>query len=247
MQMINIDDRRTLVIPGDATTTVAYAAQHWSDCCHEAVRTHGEFFVALSGGSTPKAIFEQLTKPPYREQIPWDKIHFFWSDERNVPPNNPESNYHMAMEAGLKNMPIPAFHIHRMLAEIDIERGAENYEATIRKILPTRIFDFIMLGMGEDGHTASLFPHTQALSVKDRWIVANHIPQKNTWRMTMTYPCINSARHIAIYVIGASKNSMLTQVLRGPDNPLEWPSQKVGTPSHRALWIADSAAAEQLL
>ncbi len=237
-----IDNRRLLVVPGDAAATVTFAAEHWCEVCNEAVLERGQAFVALSGGSTPRAIFQKLSTSPLNAQIPWDKIHFFWSDERSVTPSHPDSNYHMAMESGLKNMRIPPSHIHRMHAEEEIATGAKNYEELIIQIVPDAIFDLIMLGMGDDGHTASLFPHTEALTVTDHLIVANHIPQKNTWRMTMTYACINSARHIALYVIGASKQPMFNQVLHGPYNPNEWPSQKVGTPTHRALWIADLAA-----
>lgn len=244
---IPIDSRRILIVPGDAAATVSYAVEHWCGCCMDAIASHGAFYVALSGGSTPKAIFELLTKPPYQKMIPWEKVHLFWSDERSVPPNHPDSNYHMAMEAGLKNMPIPLAHIHRMPAEGETIKGAEEYEQTIRQVLKGRDFDLIMLGMGDDGHTASLFPQTLGLMIEDRLIIANHVPQKDTWRMTMTYPCINSARNIAIYVIGSSKNSMLMQVLKGPYVPLEMPSQKVGTPSHKALWIVDTSAAGNLV
>jgi 6-phosphogluconolactonase len=152
----------------------------------------------------------------------------------------------MAMEYGLKHMPIPASHFHRMQAEGALVQTAKDYEATIREVLKNHTFDLIMLGMGDDGHTASLFPQTLALMIEDLWIAPNHIPQKDTWRMTMTYPCINAARHIAIYVIGGSKSAMLKQVLQGPYDPITLPSQKVGTSSHKALWIADSAAAQSL-
>ncbi len=243
LESIPIDERRILIIPGDFEATTLYAIEHWRTACLESVRERGEFYVALSGGSTPKAIFEKLTRSPYREEIPWEKIHFFWSDERCVPSDHPESNYHMAMESGLKNIGLPASHIHRMPADAtDITESAKRYQEEIQLILKNRPFDLIMLGMGDDGHTASLFPHTLALKNEVDLVVSNHVPQKDTWRMTLTYSCINAARKIAIYVLGAAKASMLNRVLKGAYDPIEWPSQKVGTSTSKAFWIADTAA-----
>ncbi len=241
-----LDERRRLAICDDAKVAVAYAVEHWLACAQESVQRHDAFFVALSGGSTPKAIFQALVRTPYKEMIPWKKIHLFWSDERCVPPDHPDSNYKMALDAGLKEMPIPEGQIHRMVAEENLEDNALAYEAAMHRILGSHPFDLVMLGMGEDGHTASLFPHTQALHVHNRLVVVNQIPQKNTWRMTMTYPCINSARHIALYVLGASKQEMVATVLQGDDRPDDFPVQRIGTPSHSALWILDKEAASQL-
>jgi 6-phosphogluconolactonase len=242
----SLDSRRQIVIPGDAPATISFAVEHWRNCAKKAISDHGAFFVALSGGSTPKAIFEKLAQPPYQNEISWDKVHLFWGDERSTPPDDLDSNYHMAMESGLKKMPIPPSQIHRMVAERDIEQNAAGYEALLRKLLGNYPLDLIMLGMGDDGHTASLFPHTEGLKIEDKWVIANHIPQKNTWRMTLTYPCINSAKNIALYVIGPSKSAILAKVLYGPFLPDLLPSQKVGTPTSPALWIADAAAASSL-
>lgn len=246
-QHVQWDEKRDLIIPGDYTTTLDFCVRHFITLANEAIEDHGNFFVALSGGSTPKALFERLCSEPYRSQIDWKKVHLFWSDERSAPPNDPESNYLMAMEAGLKDMPIPKEQIHRMQAEHDIQEMASLYEKTIADHLKGRPFDLIMLGMGEDGHTASLFPGTEALKITGKRIAANFIPEKNTWRMTMTYDCINEAVHSVIYVLGASKKYMLAKVLSptGPNDLL--PVQKVGTAKHRALWIADEAAASLLL
>jgi 6-phosphogluconolactonase len=247
-KIIEIDERRFLTIPGDTSATITYAAEQWKKACLESVHLHGAFFVALSGGSTPKAIFEKLTQSPYREDIPWDKIHLFWSDERCVAPTDSESNYYMAMNAGLKEMTIPATQIHRMPADApDILESAKQYELLIRNTLREHSFDLIMLGMGDDGHTASLFPYTLALQESTHYIVANHIPQKDTWRMTMTYPCINSASRIVLYVTGSTKSPVLAHVLSKNYDPLQFPSQKIGIPSHKANWIADGAAAAKVL
>ncbi|MES2344989.1 MAG: 6-phosphogluconolactonase [Chlamydiota bacterium] len=236
-----VDTRRELTIPGDYETTLKFCADHFLNTAEHAIQDHGAFFVALSGGSTPKALFERLTAPPYDTKINWQKVHLFWSDERSVPPNNKESNYHMAMQAGLSKMPIPQHQIHRMCAESDIEKNAELYEKTIRDVLKNQSFDMIMLGMGEDGHTASLFPGTKGLEETKKFVVANFIPQKNTWRMSLSFPCINAAKLTVFYILGASKKEMLAKVLKAGD---ELPAQHVGTKEHPALFIADKAAAQ---
>jgi 6-phosphogluconolactonase len=236
------DERRDLVVPGDAGATLEFCTEHWLKTGNQAIRDHGAFYVALSGGSTPKTIFQMLTSPTYAGRIDWSKVHLFWSDERAVPPDHPDSNYHMALTAGLEKMAIPKSQIHRMQAEKNIEAHALAYEALIKD----RPFDLVMLGMGDDGHTASLFPYTKALAETQRLVVANYIEAKKTWRMTFTYRCINQAAHIAIYVIGAAKKHMLKEVLSSPNQFDRLPSQKVGTKEHRALWIADAAAASEI-
>lgn len=239
------DNRRDLIIPGDTATTLAFCVEQWIELSTQAIKDHGAFFVALSGGSTPKALFKTLTTSPYKERVQWNKCHLFWSDERSVGPENPESNYHMAMESGLSHMPIPQEQIHRMCAETEIEKQARAYEHTLLTQLKGRSFDLVMLGMGDDGHTASLFPDTQGLREQERLVIANFIPQKNTWRMTFTYPCINAAENIVIYLLGASKKKILADVLFSTSGL--YPIEQIGTPIHKALWIADSAAAEDLV
>lgn len=240
------DERRDLIVPGDTATTLIFCVEHFVAVCKQALKDHGAFFVALSGGSTPKAIFEYLSSPPYDQMLEWNKIHFFWSDERAVPPDHSDSNYHMAMQAGLKKMPIPPSHIHRMHAEAKIEENATLYEQEITAILKGRPFDLVMLGMGEDGHTASLFPYTEALKAQHRLAIANYIPDKKAWRMTFTFDCINQASNIAIYVLGAAKKDTIATVLLSPPQFDRYPVQKVGTPNRRALWIVDAPAAELL-
>lgn len=241
------DDRREIIVPGDQQMTLIFCVEHFISLATLAIRDHGAFFVALSGGSTPKAIFERLSSPPYDQMIDWSKVHLFWSDERACPPTDPESNYHMAMQAGLAKLPIPPSQIHRMRAEEKIEDNALAYEKTITETLKGLPFDLVMLGMGEDGHTASLFPHTEGLKIDNRLVIGNFIPQKKTWRMTFTFSCINSANHIVIYVIGASKKYILAEVLLSPYQLENYPVQHIGTPKTRALWIADEAAAVELI
>ena len=158
-----IDKRRNLIVPGNYATSINFCVSHFVALAKDAIEKHGAFYVALSGGSTPKAIFEHLTIHSSLSPSDWGKIHLFWSDERAVPPSSDESNYKMAMDAGLSKMPISQEQIHRMCAEKEIEKSALEYEKTIQKVLQENPFDLIMLGMGDDGHTASLFPHTKAL------------------------------------------------------------------------------------
>lgn len=233
------DQRRDWVVPGNEQETLDFAVQHLMAHAKEAIDDHGFFAIALSGGSTPKAIYEKLCTSPQKEQIEWSKWHLFWSDERSVPSDHPDSNYYMAMESGFKNMGIPKEQIHRMKGEGDIEAHALSYETLILQVLKGRGFDFMMLGMGDDGHTASLFPYTEALQAKNRLVVANWVPKLSTWRMTMTYKAINGSECIVVYVLGAKKLEMLKRVLSSEMHFEELPSQGVGTQAHKALWVTD--------
>lgn len=237
------DDRRDIIIPGDAKQTLTFCAEQFVGIAAEAIHERGAFYTALSGGSTPKALYQMLASPVYRQRVEWAKVHLFWSDERCVPPTDAESNYHMAMDAGFASLPILKSNIHRMPCDnADIEQAAMDYEALIEKVVPEKEFDLIMLGMGEDGHTASLFPRTHGLHSQKRLVVANYVPSKEVWRMTFTFNLINAARNIDIYVIGKSKAAMLKKILTSEYNPDDLPIQKVGIRSHKALWIADSEA-----
>jgi 6-phosphogluconolactonase len=237
--LIHLDARRDIMKAGSPEQTLLFCADHFAQVYKESLSLHGSFSVALSGGSTPKALFSLLTKEPYVSKFDWSKVFLFWSDERAVAPEDPDSNFHMAMEAGFSHVPIPKSHIHRMIAETDIEQNALNYETLIQAHLKGRGFDLVMLGMGEDGHTASLFPGTEGLNVKGRLVIANYVPQKNTWRMTLTFECINKARNIAIYVLGRSKQEMLKESLSGKGL---YPIENIGTERNRALWIVDDQA-----
>lgn len=241
------DKRRDIIIPGNSEETVTFCAQQFLQIGREAIEKNGCFAAALSGGSTPNAIFKKISQPDYAQTLDWSKVLLFWSDERSVPPDHPDSNYLHAMQAGISLLPLLPENIFRMPAEKDIEENALVYEQLIREKVPSLKFDLIMLGMGEDGHTASLFPRTHGLQVKDRLIISNYVPQKHTWRMSMTYECIHMAKTICIYVIGASKAGTVEKVLLGSYDPDNLPIQKIGTPSHKALWILDTAASEQLV
>lgn len=241
MQTFNISPTKKLIIPGGFDSTIAFAAKHFVECAKEAIQDHGAFFVALSGGTTPKAIYNYLAKYYTHESL-WKKTFLFWGDERAVAQTDNDSNYKMAMDAGLSTLCIPSENIFRMKAEDDIENQAKKYDDLLRRILPHSHFDLLMLGMGEDGHTASLFPSTKALNEKNAFVVANHIPQKKTWRMTLTFPVINKAHHIVFYVTGASKKHKLQEVFN--NRSFEDPCSKVGTEASPALWVVDQDAGE---
>ena len=239
------DERRDIAHPGNQKETVSFAVEHFINCAKEAIADHNFFAVALSGGSTPKAIFESLLNDPYPSAIDWTKVFVFWSDERSVLPTDNDSNFKMAMTAGLKKLPIPSNQIFRMQAESDIEQNAQIYEKHIYQTLHGRPFDLIMLGMGEDGHTASLFPGTLALDETEKLVVANRVPQKKTDRMTFTYPCINKALNIVIYVLGKNKEEMVGKVFLEKHSP-PFPVSLVGTKTNKALFILDSDAGKKV-
>lgn len=234
--------RKYIVISDDA---IRYAADHFIETATQAISKRGLFSVALSGGSTPKAIYHHLYKH-HAHSIDWTKVHVFFSDERAVPPDDPESNFHMAMEAGFKHLRIPPSQIHRMAAEKDRSKHAAAYEALILA-LPGGVIDLMLLGMGNDGHTASLFPHTKALHEQFHLVVPNFIPEKQTWRMTVTYDCINHARNIVVYIFGAAKQEMVERAFYGPFTPDELPIQRVGSAENPALLMLDIEATPENL
>lgn len=243
-QIQSYDDRRDIAFPGDGKAALNFAAEHFIEIANAVINQKGMFSIALSGGSTPKSLYRLLASPAYRPRVPWEKVQLFWSDERSVPPDSPESNYHMSMEEGFSSLPVLKKNIHRMPADSeDIEEAAKIYEQLVEDLVPEKAFDLVMLGMGEDGHTASLFPKTHGLHAESRLVIANFIPEKDTWRMTLTFDCINTAHHIVIYVMGKSKAAMLQRVFFDPYDPDELPIQKIGTRTHKALWIVDEEAA----
>jgi 6-phosphogluconolactonase len=241
--VISYDERRDIVTPGDLQASTLFSIQHFFTAAQEAIADHGYFAVALSGGNTPKAIYQQLADPINAKKIDWNLVKLFWSDERPVPPFHPDSNYKMAMEAGFGRLSIPSGQIYRMQAEGDIEQGALAYETLIKRTLKDARLDLVLLGVGNDGHTASLFPQTHGLHSDNRLVIANYIPQLNSWRMTLTFDCINAAQHIVLYVFGKSKTAIVKKVFNGEYQPDLFPVQRVGTSAHKALWVLDNEAA----
>lgn len=238
--LIPLDERRSYIVLNDEEA-VAYAAKHFIQTAEESIRTHGQFVVALSGGNTPKAIFHELLN--YKKALDWSRVKLFWSDERAVLPTHPDSNYKMAMDAAFGELVSPG-NIFRMFAERELETEAREYEALIKSHCTA--FDLVMLGMGDDGHTASLFPHSKALDIEGPLVTPNWIESKKSWRMTLTYDGIHRSRAIVLYVLGQNKAEMVQKVLKGPYDYHTYPSQKIGTASHKALWLLDKSAAASL-
>jgi len=217
----------------------------------DAVAQRGRFTIALSGGSTPRNLYT-LIAANASASLPWDRMFFFWSDERHVPPDDPESNYGMARDTLLSKVAIPPANIFPIPAENpDASAAAETYEQTLRKFFavgPGEFprFDLILLGMGPDGHTASLFPETSALQAKSRLVVANWVEKLKASRITFTLPVLNAARCVAFLVSGADKAAVLHEVLEG-DGPAEkYPSKLVRPSEGKLIWFVDRAAASEL-
>ncbi len=216
-----------------------------------AIASRGRFTVALSGGSTPRSLYTLLAANA-SASLPWDKMFFFWGDERHVPPEDAESNYRMANESLLSKAPIPAANIFRVLAENpDVAAAADAYDKTLRKFFaaaPGEVprFDLILLGMGPDGHTASLFPETEALQEKSRLVVANWVEKFHTHRITFTLPVLNAARCDAFLVSGIDKASVLREILEGDAPGEKYPSKLVQPVDGKLIWFVDRAAASEL-
>jgi 6-phosphogluconolactonase len=227
------------------------AAQYIVRIATESITTHGRFTIALSGGTTPRKLYGLLGSEPHRSQIDWTLVHIFWSDERCVPPDSEESNYHLAHEVLLSKISIPAVQVHRMPADMpDRNAASQEYENEMRGVFGatdgTPNFDLIQLGMGPEGHTASLFPHQAALHEQQRLVVPVSVPKPPPDRLTFTPPLLNAARNVLFLVTGSDKADALHAVLEGPYNPDEYPAQIVRPPDGEVTWMVDTAAAAKL-
>jgi 6-phosphogluconolactonase len=227
------------------------AAEEVIRCAKQAVAERGRFTIALSGGSTPKNLFALLATNA-RTSLPWEKTFFFWGDERHVPPTDADSNYRMADEAMLSKIPVAASNVFRIPAEEpEASAVADAYEQTLRKFFELKAgefprFDLILLGMGPDGHTASLFPGTDALKEKSRLVVANYVEKLKTSRLTLTLPVLNAARCVTFLVSGTDKASALRAVLESDAPGEQYPSKLVRPDDGRLIWFVDRAAANEL-
>jgi 6-phosphogluconolactonase len=225
------------------------AARAIVDQARQAVSTKKNFTIALSGGSTPKRLYELLANPAreFLKEMPWAQTVFFWTDERNVPPDHADSNYRMTWEAMLAHVPVVSSNIHRFLTEHnDPELIARNYQDQLELSFATSLprFDLILLGLGPDGHTASLFPGTTAVSEVDRWVVAPWVEKFRSFRLTMTLPVLNNAAHVIFLVSGEDKASILREVLSDGSIPL--PAQMIRPTSGELTWLVDKSAASKL-
>jgi 6-phosphogluconolactonase len=224
------------------------AAEYFAARCREAVEERGSFTIALSGGSTPKLLFELLADrdEPFRDQIAWSSIHFFWSDERHVPPDHPDSNYRMANEAMLSRIPMTTNNVHRVLSENpSAAEAATDYEETLVEITQQSLprLDLILLGLGIDGHTASIFPGSEVLHETKRLVAAPWVEKFQTYRITMTLPLLNNGATIVFLVSGSEKATIVKAVFQGPE---KYPAQAVKPTDGELLWMLDDDAASEI-
>ena len=248
-----IDRVTDLIVVADQAALARRAATLFAEIAERATARAGRFTVALSGGSTPKLLYTLLATEPYRSRLPWRQTHIFWGDERCVPPEHPDSNFGLARSSLLDRISIPTDQIHRMQAEQDnLDVVARQYEAEIawtfgiKRTGELPSFDFILLGLGPDGHTASLFPHTEAVRETRRWVVRNDVPKLHASRLTLTVPILNRGATVLFLVSGADKAPVLREVLEGPPDPDRLPSQLIWPVAGRLIWLVDQAAASQL-
>jgi 6-phosphogluconolactonase len=237
-------DAKTL--PDNAALAQA-AAQEFHKAAEAAVQERGRFSVALSGGNTPRTVYSLLASE--HKQLPWDRIHVFFGDERHVPPDHPDSNFRMATESLLSKVPIPEKNVHRIHAELDAEAAAAEYDQQLVNFfhlgnLEMPRFDLIFLGIGPDGHTASLFPGSNALNETSRRVVANWVEKFKTFRITFTFPVLNHAAEVVFLVSGADKAQILSEVLR--PGVQKYPAQGVQPKNGRLLWLVDQDAGSLL-
>jgi len=224
----------------------------------ETIGERGRFLVALSGGSTPRPLYQSLASAAYAPRVDWSRVHLFWGDESCVPLDHPESNYRMTREALIQRVPIPAENVHRIRGEAEPHAAAEEYERVLRGFfgpgdVPARSFDLVLLGMGPDGHTASIFPGTPAVDETRRWALAVHVVRPRAmWRVTLTTVVLNAAANVTFLVAGADKSARLREVLgdegdrdEGVDHPLS-PAQLIRPAHGEVRWMLDAAAAAGL-
>jgi 6-phosphogluconolactonase len=222
------------------------SARDFATMTQEAMDERGRFAVALAGGSTPKATYEVLARD-YANELDWSRVHVFFGDERTVPPDDEDSNYRMAYETLLSHVPVGS--VHRMRGELSPDEAAASYEEELRAFfgqVDVPRFDLILCGLGEDGHTLSLFPETAALDVNDRWVVANPVLKLGTTRLTLTVPVVNASRAVTFVVAGESKAEALKEVLEGDADPRAYPAKLVRPESGDLTWMVDRAAARSL-
>jgi 6-phosphogluconolactonase len=240
---------REIVVAKDKDELNILAAAKFIKIASAAIRDNGRFTVALAGGSTPKSLYSLLTGAEFKDKIDWLKVFFFFGDERNVPPTDPESNFRMARETLFDTLRTPAENIFRWPTEnAAAERAAEEYEKTLRNFFTgTPRFDLVLLGVGADGHTASLFPYTEALTETSRGAVANWVEKLGEWRLTMTFRVLNNAVNVIFLARGEEKAAVLKEILEGAFQPEKYPAQGV-KPDRRGhlYYLLDEAAARLL-
>ena len=244
----------TLHVFADAQTAARAAAVEVVRAAERAQMARGHFRLVLSGGSTPRALYQLLANEEFLPLIDWANVYVFWGDERCVPPDHADSNYRMARQSLLDFVPIPLDHIYRLHGEMPPEQAASAYEASLRSFFsdrergetPEARFDLVLLGLGDDAHTASLFPGTPALAETERWVAAQYVEKLGVWRLTLTPPAINAASAVQFLATGAGKAAALAAVLAGPRDPHQFPAQFIQPQSGALDWYVDEAASAGL-
>ena len=246
------ESRINLTVCSDLADLSRRAATKFVDIARKAVGKQGRFTVCLSGGSTPRGTYTLLASSPLRDQVPWRQIHIFWGDERCIPSDQPDNHYRMASDLMLSKIELPLENVHPMRGDAaDLEKAAKEYEASLRSFFGLTSgtmprFDLILLGMGADGHTASLFPGTTAVCERQCLVVVNDVPTLGASRLTMTLPVINHARQVMFLVAGASKANALLEVFQDHGNQPRLPARLVRPENGTLMWLVDEAAAIRL-
>jgi 6-phosphogluconolactonase len=240
-----------ILVGTDIEETFRIAAGQFTALARKVSAEEGFFRAALCGGSTPRGLFQLLAAESFAGLVPWNSTHFFWGDERNVPPGHPESNYSMARQLLLSQIPVPPANVHRIpTGDGTAIEAADLYERILREMLPIvnglPRLDYVLLGLGANGHVASLFPNRPTLHERQRFVLADHVDEINSWRVTLTAPILNNAAQITILVIGEEKASIVEQVLEGPRDCETTPAQLIAPVNGALTWILDSAAASRL-
>lgn len=244
--------KRDLIICRDADELAHKAAEQFIALSADAVARSGRFTVALSGGSTPRALYSLLASPDYARRIDWPRVHLFWGDERCVPPDHADSNYRMVHEALLSKIQIPPENFHRMAGEKEPGQAATAYEDELRRFFrltpgQTPRFDLILLGLGEDGHTASLFPGTDALNDDKHLVTTVYVERLKAHRLTITLPVINSAAQVSFLVSGESKSAIIEALLGRDSVETEYPAGRVIPASEKLAWFVTQDAGSGLI
>lgn len=240
---------KQIEVHDDTQELALAAAELFVEAAAEAIDQRGEFRVALAGGSTPREAYQRLSGADLAPMVSWRNVQLFWGDERCVPPTHPDSNFRLARDSFLDKVPIPQLNVHRIEGEAEPKQAARDYVEELRAVFGGRKrprFDLILLGMGADGHTASLFPNSSAVREKRRWVVAHHVDQPDSWRVTLTPPVLNAARRVVFLVAGKEKAERLHEVLRGERDPERLPAQIVRPKEGSVVWLLDKAVAAKL-
>ena len=237
-----------IILCDDAAALARRGAEQFVASAGQAIAQTGRFAVALSGGSTPAALYALLATTEFRARVDWSSVHLFWGDERCVPPDHPDSNFRMTRENLLDRIQLPADNIHRMRGELEPTAAADAYEAELKRFFGSGMprFDLIFLGLGEDGHTASLFPGSAALEPSERLVAAVYVEKLRSHRLTLTPAVINAAAEVVFLIAGASKQEIVNEIFAGAAAATRYPAARVAPVNGRLIWLIDTAAAAGL-